>query len=109
MGGILFPSEGGDAWVFRGTSRGPNCIEYRVGKIFYAVPETEGRILHAVPLLEGLPVKSFPLILKRMLLFPSEVRVAWVFLGISLGLRPREIPRKTQATPPSDGKSIPFL
>ena len=46
------------------------------------------------------------LILKRMLLFPSEVRVAWVFLGISLGLRPREIPRKTQATPPSEGKSV---
>ena len=69
----------------------------------------EGKILQAVPLLEGLPVKSFLLILKRMLLFPSEVRVAWVFLGISLGLRPREIPRKTQATPPSEGKSVSFL
>ena len=76
-------------------------------RLVYAVPETEGRILHVVPLLEGLPVKSFPLILKTMLLFPSEVRVAWVFLGISLGLHPREIPQKTQATPPSDGKSIP--
>ena len=76
------------------------------GKIFQAIPETEGRIFQAVPLFEGLPVKSFLLRIKRMLLFPSEVRVAWVFLGISLGLRPREIPRKTQATPPSEGKSV---
>ena len=79
------------------------------GKIFQAIPKTEGKILQAVPLLEGLPVKSFLLILKRMLLFPSEVGVAWVFLGISLGLRPREIPRKTQATPPSEGKSVSIL
>ena len=41
-----------------------------------------------------------------MLFFPSEVRVAWVFLGISLGLHLWEIPWKTQATPPSDGKGI---
>ena len=61
------------------------------GKIFQAIPKTEGRILQAVPLLEGLPVKSFLLRLKRMLLFPSEVRVAWVFLGISLR-KPRQPP-----------------
>ena len=79
------------------------------GKIFQAIPKTEGRILQAVPLLEGLPVKSFLLRLKRMLLFPSEVRVAWVFLGISLGLHPQEIPRKTQAIHPSDGKNITVL
>ena len=30
----------------------------------------------------------------------------WVFLGISLGLRPREIPQKTQSTPPSHPKNI---
>ena len=51
------------------------------GKIFQAIPETEGRIFQAVPLFEGLPVKSFLLRIKRMVLFPSEVRVAWVFLG----------------------------
>ena len=78
------------------------------GKIFQAIPETEGRIFQAVPLFEGLPVKSFPLRIKRMLLFPSEVRVAWVFLGISLGLRPREIPRKILTVPPSDGENISY-
>ena len=46
------------------------------GKLFQAIPETEGRIFQAVPLFEVLPVKSFPLRIKRMLLFPSEVRVA---------------------------------
>ena len=32
--------------------------------------------------------------------------MAWVFLGISPGLRPREIPRKTHAISRSDEKSI---
>ena len=36
-----------------------------------------------------------------MLLFSSELGMAWV----SLGLRPREIPRKTHAIPRSDEKS----
>ena len=40
-----------------------------------------------------------------MFLFSSELGMAWVFLGISLGLRPREIPRKTHAIPRSDEKS----
>ena len=39
------------------------------------------------------------------ILFPSEGGVAWVFRGISQGRSPREIPRKTQATLTSDGKS----
>ena len=43
-----------------------------------------------------------------MLVFPSEVVVAWDFLGISLVLHPQEIPWKTQATPPSDGKNNTF-
>ena len=32
--------------------------------------------------------------------------MAWVSLGISLGLRPWEIPRETHAMPRSDEKSI---
>ena len=44
-----------------------------------------------------------------MICFPSKVGVAWVFLRISLRLHPWEIPWKTQATPPSDGKHITFL
>ena len=39
--------------------------------------------------------------LDKMLLLLTEVRVAWIFLG----LRPRKIPRKTHATPRSDSKS----
>ena len=35
--------------------------------------------------------------LKRMLLLSSELGMAWVFHGMSLGLRPRDIPRKTNA------------
>ena len=38
-------------------------------------------------------------------IFPSEGGVAWVFRGISRGRSPREIPRKTQATLTSEGKS----
>ena len=44
-------------------------------------------------------------ILDRMLFSPSEVRTVSIFLGISLGLCPREIPQKTQSTPPSHPKS----
>jgi hypothetical protein len=40
-----------------------------------------------------------------MLLFSSELGMAWVFLWISLGLRTREIPWKTHAIPRSDEKS----
>ena len=40
-----------------------------------------------------------------MLLFSSELGMAWVFLWISLGLRTREIPWKTHAIPHSDEKS----
>ena len=42
-----------------------------------------------------------------------KVRTAWVFfpLGMSLGLRPRDIPRgkKTQAVPPLGWRYIPVL
>ena len=41
-----------------------------------------------------------------MLLFSSEFEMSWVFLGISLGLHPREIPQKTHAIPQSDETSI---
>ena len=34
--------------------------------------------------------------------------MSWVFLGMSLGLRPWDIPRKTHAMPRSDEKSITF-
>ena len=41
-----------------------------------------------------------------MLLFSSELGMAWASLGISLGLRPWEIPWETHAMPRSDAKSI---
>ena len=37
---------------------------------------------------------------------PRESGKVWVFLGISLGLRPREIPRKTQTFPLSLRQSL---
>jgi hypothetical protein len=43
-----------------------------------------------------------------MLFSPSEVGTVSIFLGISLGLRPREIPRKILTVPPSDGENISF-
>ena len=51
---------------------------------------------------------DIPPILDRMLFSPSEVGTVSIFLGISLGLRPREIPRKILTVPPSDGENISF-
>ena len=49
---------------------------------------------------------DIPPILDRMLFSPSEVGTVSIFLGISLGLRPREIPQKILTVPPSDGENI---
>ena len=40
---------------------------------------------------------------------PSEVRTVGIFLGMSLRLRPRDIPRKVPTVPPSDGEKISFV
>ena len=40
---------------------------------------------------------------------PSKLGRVWLFLGMSLGLRPRDIPRKSQTLPRLDGRYIPFF
>ena len=47
---------------------------------------------------------DIPPILDRMLFSLSEVGTVSIFLRISLGLCPREIPRKTQTFPPEIGR-----
>merc|ERR1711873_75892 len=49
---------------------------------------------------------DIPPILDRMLFSPSEVGTVSIFLGIFLGLCPREIPQKILTVPPSDGENI---
>ena len=78
----------------------------RVRLHIQAIPPKVGLHIQAIPPRVGWNIHAAPQTLERMSFFPSEVRVAWVFLGISLGLRPREIPWKTHATLPSDGKNI---
>ena len=45
----------------------------------------------------------------RMLLLPSKLGQVQIFLGISLGLHPREIPRNICTCPRLDGRNIPLL
>lgn len=78
----------------------------RVRLHIQAIPPKVGLHIQAIPPRVGWHIHAAPQTLERMSFFPSEDRVAWVFLGISLGLCPREIPRKTHATLPSDGKNI---
>ena len=40
---------------------------------------------------------------------PSEVGTVRIFLGMSLGLCPLDIPREILTVPPSDGENISFL
>ena len=47
--------------------------------------------------------------LKIIVYLLSKLGRLWVSLGMSLGLRPRDIPRKTHTLPRLDGKYIIFL
>ena len=80
----------------------------RVRLHIQAIPPKVGLHIQAIPPRVGWHIHAAPQTLERMSFFPSEVRVAWVFLGISLGLRPREIPWKILTVPPSDGENISY-
>ena len=43
---------------------------------------------------------------KSIIYLPSKLRRVWIFLGMSLRLRPRDIPRKIHTLPHLDGRYV---